>query len=94
MFCNGYTHVSLVFQKYVASISTVLDTVANVSSTCCKVDLVLHMLQWTLSAAAGCCSCWAHLHACGYGGGMSDSVGNHADAYRDGAGVGHRAMRD
>jgi hypothetical protein len=29
MFCNGYTRISLVFQMYVASVSTVLDI-------CCK----------------------------------------------------------
>jgi hypothetical protein len=33
------------------------------SYRCWKVDLVLHMLQWTPSAVAACCSCWAHLHA-------------------------------
>jgi hypothetical protein len=78
--------------------------VTNVFSRCCKVDLVLHMLQRTLSAAAVCCSCWAHLHA--RGGGTSgrrgkscghtsrrSRRGTRSDA-RHGAGTEHGAAWD
>jgi hypothetical protein len=40
-----------------------------------KVDLVLHMLQWTSFVATACCSCWARLHARGCGGGASGRYG-------------------
>jgi len=40
-----------------------------------KVDLVLHMLQWTPSAATTFCGYWARLHACGCGGGTSGRRG-------------------
>jgi len=36
-----------------------------------KVDLALHMLQWTPSVATTCCSYSARLHTCGCGGGTS-----------------------
>jgi hypothetical protein len=39
-----------------------------------KVDLVLHMLKWDLSAAAVYCSCWAHQHARGCGGVRAETV--------------------
>ena len=45
-----------------------------------KINLVLHMLQWTPSAAAACYNCWAHLHVRGCGGSTSGSTGNRADA--------------
>jgi hypothetical protein len=40
-----------------------------------KVDLVLHILQWTSFAAAACCNCWACLHSHGCGGGTSGRCG-------------------
>jgi len=40
-----------------------------------KVDLALHMLQWTPSVATTCCSCSARLHTCGCGGGTSGGRG-------------------
>jgi len=84
-----------VFQTYVASVSTVLD----VCCKCCplhiaKVDLVLHMLQWTPFAAAACCSCWARLHERGCGGARASGVGNCAGVDQDEASVEHGAVRD
>jgi hypothetical protein len=40
-----------------------------------KVDLVLHMLQWTPSATIVCCSCCTRLHVRGCGGGTSGRHG-------------------
>jgi hypothetical protein len=40
-----------------------------------KVDLVLYILQWDPPTAATCYICWAHVYACGSGGGASGRRG-------------------
>jgi hypothetical protein len=55
MFCNDYTRVFLVFQMYVASVSTISDVCYRVFHLCvAKVNLMLHMLHWDLATATTC----------------------------------------
>jgi hypothetical protein len=56
-----------------------------------KVDLVLHMLQWDLSAAAACYSFLARQHGHGCGG---VRAGNRASADQHEVGAGYGAVRD
>jgi hypothetical protein len=90
-----YTRVSLAFQTYVASVSTISEVcckcfqlfrtyVANVFSRCCKsgfgvVDVVVDRI------------CSSRLHARGCGGARVADMENRAGAYRDRSGRGTRS---
>jgi hypothetical protein len=83
------THVFLSCFRHMLQVSQLFWVyVANVSSICCKSRSGVHMLQWTPSTTATCCSFKACLHARGCEGARAIGMGNHAGTDRD------RAVQD
>jgi hypothetical protein len=76
------THVFFWFFRHMLQVFQLLRTdVANVSSKCYKSRLgVAHVAVRDPSAAATYCSCWAHLHARGCGGGHCSASAVHGAA--------------
>jgi hypothetical protein len=95
MFFNSYTHVSLVFQTYGASVSIVFGRVMQMFPLdVAKVDLPLYILQWRPPICSSRpCSCWAACMHVGVEGPRAAARKTMRAQIETEASVGHRAAR-